>query len=264
MDIQAGGFWGASRHERAYFDVRVFYPHARSHCHRSLPQIYRSQEMEKRRQYQERILNVDGGTFTPLVFSAMGGAGPAASTFLKCLADKIATKKSTTYAQALGWLRCRLSFALLRSSLLCLRGARCNNTPVNTRSIRPSDAPPEPHQPDLAKVEAQIKSALVSFSGISSIVAWIAIVLLCLVFSINLIPFFDICSALVVLSPWLFGYVLLYLGHCVVATIAVCGFGSWSLVFHCGMPRQISPLPPTPSQTEACSTMGESIRPSSL
>ena len=150
VDIQAGGFWGASRHERAYFDVRVFYPHACSHCHRSLPQIYRSQEMEKRRQYQERILNVDGGTFTPLVFSAMGGAGPAASSFLKCLADKIVTKKSTTYAQALGWLRCRLSFALLRSSLLCLRGAR---------SIRPSDAPPEPRQPDLAMVEAQIKSA---------------------------------------------------------------------------------------------------------
>ena len=81
-----------------------FNPHARSHCQRSLPQIYRSQEMEKRRQYQERILNVDGGTFTPLVFSAMGGAGPAASTFLKCLADKIATKKSTTYAQALAMM----------------------------------------------------------------------------------------------------------------------------------------------------------------
>ena len=68
--------------------------------------------MEKRRQYQERILNVDGRTFTPLVFSAMEGAGPAASTFLKRLADEVATKKSTTYAQALGWLRCRLSFAL--------------------------------------------------------------------------------------------------------------------------------------------------------
>ena len=85
-----------------------------------------------------------------------------------------------------------------------------------------------------------------------------------IVFSINLIPFFDICSVLAVLSPWLFGYVLLYLGHCAVATVAVCGFGSWSLVFHCGMARQIFPLPPTPSQTEVCSTMGESIRPSSF
>ena len=85
-----------------------------------------------------------------------------------------------------------------------------------------------------------------------------------IVFSINLIPFFDICSVLAVLSSGLFGYVLLYLGHCAVARVAVCGFGSWSLVYHCGMPRQISPLPPAPSQTKVCSTMGESIKPSSL
>ena len=85
-----------------------------------------------------------------------------------------------------------------------------------------------------------------------------------IVFSINLIPFFDICSELAVLSPGLFGYVVLYLGHRAVATVAVCGFGSWSLVFNCGMPSLISPLPPTPCQTEVCSTMGESIRPSSL
>ena len=66
-----------------------------------------------------------------------------------------------------------------------------------------------------------------------------------IVFSINLIPFLDICSVLAVLSPGLFGYVLLYLGHCAVATVAVCDFGSWALVFHCGLPRRISPLPPT-------------------
>ena len=90
-----------------------------------------------------------------------------------------------------------------------------------------------------------------------------------IVFSISLILFFRyllstcclfnpvvrVCAAL---------HVMLYLGHCAVATVAVCGFGSWSLVFHCGMARQISPLPPTPSQTEVCSTMGESIRPSSF
>ena len=85
-----------------------------------------------------------------------------------------------------------------------------------------------------------------------------------IVLGINLIPFFDVCSVLAVLSPGLFGYVLLYLGHSAVATVAVCGFGTWALVFHCEMPRQISPLPLTPSQAEVCSTMGESIRPSSL
>ena len=86
-----------------------------------------------------------------------------------------------------------------------------------------------------------------------------------IVFSINLIPFFDICSVRAVFSTRLFGYALRmrYLGRCAcaVATVAVCGFGSWSLVFYCGMPRQISPLPLTPSQTEVCSMimMGESI-----
>ena len=49
----------------------------------STAQIHRSQEQEKRRQYEERIyiLNVERGTFTPLVFSATGGAGPAATAF---------------------------------------------------------------------------------------------------------------------------------------------------------------------------------------
>ena len=52
-----------------------------------------------------------------------------------------------------------------------------------------------------------------------------------IVFSINLIPFFDICSVLAVLSPRLFGFVLLYLGRCAVATVAVCGFGRWVWCF---------------------------------
>ena len=82
-----------------------------------------------------------------------------------------------------------------------------------------------------------------------------------IVFSVNLIPFFDICS--VCIGPLLFFHLGSYLGRCALATVAVCGFGSWSLVY-CGLPRQISRLPPTPSQTAVCSTMGESIRPSSF
>ena len=84
-----------------------------------------------------------------------------------------------------------------------------------------------------------------------------------IVFGINLFPSFDIASVCCPFSLS-FGYVLLYLGHCTVTTVAVCGFGSWALVFHCGFPRQISSLHPTPSQTEVCSTIGESIRLSSF
>ena len=39
------------------------------------------------------------------------------------------------------------------------------------------------------------------------------------------------------------------MGHCVVVTVAVCGFGSWDFLFHCGLPCQISSSPPNPSQT---------------
>ena len=85
-----------------------------------------------------------------------------------------------------------------------------------------------------------------------------------IVFSINLIPFFDICSVLCCLFNPVVRVCAALLGplaRCAVATVAVCGFGRWSLVFDCGMPRQIYPLPTAPSQTEVCSmiTMGESI-----
>ena len=64
-----------------------------------------------------------------------------------------------------------------------------------------------------------------------------------IVFSINLIPFFDICSVLAVLSPGLFGFVLLYLGRCAVATVAVCGFGRW---FGVSLRAATSNLPSSP------------------
>ena len=141
---QGWRIWSANRHECAYFDMRVFYPHARSYRHRTLEQLYRAQEQDKRRDYEDRVRNVERGTFTPLVFSATGGAGPAATTFLKRLADKLSEKRNSSYSQTAGWLRCRLSFALLRASLLCLRGSR---------QLKALDKP-ELRQPYLAMVEA--------------------------------------------------------------------------------------------------------------
>ena len=89
-----------------------------------IPVVYRNHEPQKRNEYEERIPEVDKGSFTPLVFSSSGGAGPAATTMLKRLANMYAEKKTTSYSEAIAWLRCRLAFALLRSSVLCLRGAR--------------------------------------------------------------------------------------------------------------------------------------------
>ena len=86
-----------------------------------------------------------------------------------------------------------------------------------------------------------------------------------IVFGVNLFPFFDICSVLALLSPGWLVYVLLYLGQCAVATsllFVALAAGLWCFTAGCHVK---SPLfPTTPSQTEVCSKMGESIRPSSF
>ena len=82
LDIAVDGFWGASR-ERAYLDVRVFNPFAVSNRRQSLPSVYRAQENEKKRQYSERVREVEHASFTPLVLSATGGWAREASVFLQ-------------------------------------------------------------------------------------------------------------------------------------------------------------------------------------
>ncbi len=80
-DIRARGFW--CRQQNAFFDIRVFYPHASSYLHRSLPSLFQSMEKRKKREYQDRILNVEQASFTPLVFASTGGMGQEASAAIK-------------------------------------------------------------------------------------------------------------------------------------------------------------------------------------
>ena len=58
------------------------------------------------------------------MFAATGGMGHEASTFYKRLASLLSDKWKEHYAVVLGWIRCRLSFCLLRSAIQCIRGAR--------------------------------------------------------------------------------------------------------------------------------------------
>ena len=82
LDIPANGFWGG-RFERTFFDVRVFNPHAPSNRHSN---CYRKHELEKKRQYEQRVREVEHASFTPLVLSATGGIANQATVFYKRLA----------------------------------------------------------------------------------------------------------------------------------------------------------------------------------
>ena len=123
LDVKAQGFWG-DRRQYAFFDVRVFNPLAPSNRRLPLPQCFRSHEKEKRRAYDQRVREVEHGSFTPLVFTAMGGMGKAAKVAYGRIAALIAAKRDQPYSQVIGWMRCMLSFSLLRSAIMCLRGAR--------------------------------------------------------------------------------------------------------------------------------------------
>ena len=73
VDIESRGFW--VRGQQAFFDVRVFDSNSNRYLNKALPQCYIQNEKEKKRQYDERVLEIDHGSFTPLVFSIYGGMG---------------------------------------------------------------------------------------------------------------------------------------------------------------------------------------------
>ena len=122
VDISARGFWTPG--QKAFMDIRIFDPMAACHQKITLDAAHKRNESEKIRAYGERIQHVDQGTFTPLVFTTSGGMGPKAKCFYSRLADIMAEKKHQPRNYVVAWMRCRLSFSLLRSALLCLRGTR--------------------------------------------------------------------------------------------------------------------------------------------
>ena len=78
--------------------------------------------------YGQRIREVEHaqehGSFTHIVLAATGGLAQEATIFYKHLAALLATKWNDEYCKVMGWLRCVLSFSLLRSAIACIRGVR--------------------------------------------------------------------------------------------------------------------------------------------
>ena len=72
----------------------------------------------------ERVLEVERGTFTPLVMGTNEGMGDECSRFLSQLANKLAAKQNESYNTVIAWIRTKLSYEILRSAALCVRGSR--------------------------------------------------------------------------------------------------------------------------------------------
>ena len=115
-------FWENQR--SAFFDMKVFHPNADSYRDLELQQIPRNHENQKKRLYLRRVLDIEHGTFTPLIFLSMSGMGKECLQYHSRLAQLISIKKGEDYAKTISWIRARTSFALLRSALIWLRGSR--------------------------------------------------------------------------------------------------------------------------------------------
>ena len=100
---------------------------------------YCKHENTKKRAYEQRVREVEHGSFTPLVLSLTGGMGCAATVCYKRLASLIAQKRDQPYSCTMAWVRCCLSFALLRSSIQCIRGARSSIGQFGREPLPPVD-----------------------------------------------------------------------------------------------------------------------------
>ena len=127
-DIAARGFW--AKGEMAHFDVKVFNPYAKSYLGSSLDALFKQNESAKKREYGERIVRIEHGSFTPVVLSAYGGFGVETNRFLAHLINKIADKRDLERSYVANYIRTKISFHLVRSQVLCIRGARKLYTPT--------------------------------------------------------------------------------------------------------------------------------------
>ena len=122
LDIRARGFW--RRGQNAFFDVRITNADCLSQQDKSIKQVLSKHETEKKRSYNKRVMEVEHGSFTPLVFTTSGVMAHECTVFHKSLAEKISRKRNERYEEVVRYLRVKFSFLALKATLLCVRGSR--------------------------------------------------------------------------------------------------------------------------------------------
>ena len=123
-------FW--ERQRSVFVDVWVCHPNADSYRDLTPKQIYKKHENLKK-QYAERVMEIKQGTFSPLVFTTTGGIADDCVKYHSRLAELIANKKEESYPSAISWTTAKVSFAIVRSAILCLGGSRSRGRQLDFR-----------------------------------------------------------------------------------------------------------------------------------
>ncbi len=67
----------------------------------------------KKRQYEQRVREIEHSSFSPIVLSTSGGMAKQATLFYKRLATLLATKRDISYNRTVNLIRCHISFSML-------------------------------------------------------------------------------------------------------------------------------------------------------
>ena len=96
LDVSAIGFWRPS--EEMFCDVRVFDPNCTTYKDTEPVKVYEAHEREKKNECLDRVVNVERGSLTPLIFFTSGGWGKECSKFHRRLANLLAERRNEHYS----------------------------------------------------------------------------------------------------------------------------------------------------------------------
>ena len=120
-DVMVHGLW--KKGESCILDVRVTDTDAKSYRATSSAKVLEKAAREKKGKYESACLE-QRRSFMPLIYSVDGMAGKDARAFEKRIAALLSKKWSRAYSALAGWIKVRMSLAVVRSNTRLLRGSR--------------------------------------------------------------------------------------------------------------------------------------------
>src|SRR5579863_3307048 len=117
-DVRVRGFF--TKEQNAFFEFRIVYPFASSYLKLAPAELYDHVAHLRKMEYEQRINQVDNGSFTPMIILSTGGMGAEMTIAMKHLARKLADKRKESYPAVATLLRCSMAFNVARSSLVCV------------------------------------------------------------------------------------------------------------------------------------------------
>ena len=111
VDIRTRSLW--ERGQQTFFYLRVSDPNVCRYCNKP-QQCHVMNEQEKKRAYNERILQIDHGTLTSLMFSINDSIGREYQKFYSRLSQMISKKRDLLPSISSNWIGTKVCFGLLK------------------------------------------------------------------------------------------------------------------------------------------------------